>query len=60
MEYHGTGLPRGDGSRAFVAKVIATTLRLWLERHPVLGKRARTQPARGTLAAVAPSRSAPG
>jgi hypothetical protein len=51
MEYHGTGVP-ARGRRSEVSRpapsspepswptVIATTLRLWFERHPLLGKRA--------------------
>ena len=41
MEYHGTGLPtRARRPEPSWPTVIATTLRLWLERHPVVGKKA--------------------
>jgi hypothetical protein len=40
MEYHGTRLPaRAARPEPSWPAVIATTLRLWLERHPLLGKR---------------------
>jgi hypothetical protein len=53
MEYHGTGLPaRGRRAEPSWPKVIATTLRLWLERHPVLGKRGARSRRAATLAAV--------
>ena len=41
MEYHGTGLSaRARRPEPSWPTVIATTLRLWLERHPVVGRRA--------------------
>jgi hypothetical protein len=62
MEYHGTGLPArrrhpGSSGPSSAPKssepswttVIATTLRLWFERHPVLSRRA---PRRRRLAAL--------
>jgi hypothetical protein len=50
MEYHGGGLPaRARRPEPSWPSVIATTLRLWLERHPVFGKRG----TRGRRAAVA-------
>jgi hypothetical protein len=53
MEYHGTGLSaRGRRSEPSWPKVIATTLRLWFERHPVLGKRGARSRRVATLAAV--------
>src|SRR5580698_10472947 len=40
MEYHGTRLSaRARRPEPSWPTVIATTLRLWLERHPLLGKR---------------------
>lgn len=53
MEYHGTRLPaRGRPAEPSWPKVIATTLRLWLERHPILGKRGARSRRAATLAAV--------
>src|SRR5277367_5259254 len=41
MEYHGTGLSaRARRPEPSWPTVIVTTLRLWLERHPVAGRRA--------------------
>ena len=53
MEYHGTGLPaRARRPEPSWPTVIATTLRLWLERHPVLGKRGARSRRAVALAAV--------
>jgi len=60
MEYHGTRLPTGarrppaDAQRAEPSwpTVIATTIRLWGERHPVFGRKAGRR-RRVTLALVA-------
>jgi len=50
MEYRGTGLSaRARRSEPSWPSVIATTLRLWLERHPVFGGRG----PRGRRVAVA-------
>ncbi len=41
MEYHGTRLSsRGRRTEPSWPKVIATTVRLWAERHPVFGRKA--------------------
>ena len=40
MEYHGTRLPtRARRSEPSWPTVIATTLRLWFERHPIVGRK---------------------
>ena len=53
MEYHGTGLSaRERRPEPSWPKVIATTLRLWFERHPVLGPRGARSRRVATLAAV--------
>jgi hypothetical protein len=53
MEYHGTGLSaRERRPEPSWPKVIATTLRLWFERHPVLGQRGTRSRRVATLAAV--------
>lgn len=50
MEYHGTRLPaRARRSEPSWPTVIATTLRLWFERHPVVGRKG----SRGRRVAVA-------
>ena len=55
MEYHGGGLPaRARRPEPSWPTVIATTLRLWLERHPVVGRRgSRGRHVAVALAAVA-------
>jgi hypothetical protein len=55
MEYRGTGLSaRARRSEPSWPSVIATTLRLWLERHPVFGgKRPRRRRVAVALALVA-------
>jgi len=55
MEYHGRGLSaRARSPEPSWPAVIATTLRLWLERHPVFGRRGtRRRRAVMALAAVA-------
>src|ERR1700760_554953 len=53
MEYHGTGLSaRERRPEPSWPKVIATTLRLWFERHPVFGQRGAHRRRMATLAAV--------
>ncbi len=53
MEYHGTRLPaRARRPEPSWPTVIATTLRLWLERHPVVGRRG-TRGRRVTVALAA-------
>jgi hypothetical protein len=55
MEYHGTRL-RAQGRRTEPSwpKVIATTLRLWIERHPLFGRQAtRGRRVTAALAGVA-------
>ena len=52
MEYHGTRLPtRARRSEPSWPTVMATTLRLWFERHPVAGKKG-TRGRRVAVAAV--------
>src|ERR1700722_5522194 len=55
MEYHGGGLPaRARRPEPSWPTGIATTLRLWLERHPVVGRRgSRGRHVAVALAAVA-------
>jgi hypothetical protein len=55
MEYHGGGLPaRARRPEPSWPAVIATTLRLWLERHPVVGRKgSRRRQVAVALAAVA-------
>jgi hypothetical protein len=55
MEYRGTGLSaRAQRREPSWPSVIATTLRLWFERHPVFGKkRPRGRRTAGVLAVVA-------
>jgi hypothetical protein len=53
MEYHGTRLPaRARRTEPSWPTVIATTLRLWFERHPVAGRKG-TRGRRVTVAAAA-------
>ena len=53
MEYHGTRLPaRARRPEPSWPTVIATTLRLWFERHPVAGRKG-TRGRRVTVAAAA-------
>ena len=53
MEYHGTRLPaRARRPEPSWPTVIATTLRLWFERHPVTGRKG-TRGRRVTVAAAA-------
>jgi hypothetical protein len=55
MEYHGSRLrTQGQRTEPSWPKVIATTVRLWVERHPVFGRQAaRRRRVTAALAAVA-------